>query len=400
MPYGTYVGFTTVTSSYDREINPIPENLDIPDYPVDGKRNQLIDKNYTNLWSGDKRTIVGGEFRTILDNFSLEGEYAKLQDATNDEGNAYVIKARALYEHLYLLAIYRHYDLDYDNPYARPFAEQAKFDDTLLEKDYRLIDPTYKLLEEFPTPKAEEGIYLETRYEISRKLTITKLYADMWKNLAYNLPNLRVQGEIEYRPVFPLRFRLKHKYQSKQKGRNIVPSKSITNETTFRVFALITQRDFFQLKLRYGKVDLTSVPSLSGEDIEERYMPRSIDIDGGFIEVSWDHNFSEDLSVQGGIMYWNTNGMSQWNFEDDTIDFLNGRGKKYYVVVSDRLSPNVQLRLKFRNLDSEQPHTGLLVQKDGDEYGYHYATGEYYKKNDLIQKINLFSLQIQLDYRW
>ena len=240
----------------------------------------------------------------------MEGEFAKLKDA--DDGKAYVIKARTLYEHIYLLAIYRHYALDYDNPYTRPFAEQAKFDDTLLEKDYRLNDPLYSQLQEYPVPKAEKGIYLETRFQISRKLTITKLYADMWKNLAYNLPNLRVQGEIEYRPVFPLRFRFKHKYQNKQRGRTIEPSRSITNESTFRIFALLSERDFFQIQFRYGKVDLTSVPSLVGNSIdEESFVARDISMDGGFIETSWNHNFSKDLSVQGGIMLWNTNGIDR-----------------------------------------------------------------------------------------
>jgi DNA uptake protein ComE-like DNA-binding protein len=409
MPIGTYIGFTGYQSKYDKEFKPIPETLDIPDFPANGNHNEIVDKNYTKLWEGDTRTVLGGEFRTIFDNFSLEGEYAKVKD--HEDSHAYVLKARTLFERIYLLAIYRHYSLGYDNPYARPFAEQAKYDDTLLEKDYRLSDPLYSYLTDFPVPKAEEGLYLETRYEISRKLTLTKVYVDMWRNLAYNLPNVRVQGEVEYRPIFPLRFRIKHKYQRKQKGRTVVPSKSVTNETTFRVFALITQHDFFQIKMRYGKVDLISVPSLAGEEVgsgQKIYTPRDIDMDGGFIEASWDHNFSDDLSVEGGLMLWNTNGMSQWNFEDNTIDFMEGRGRKYYVVISDRISPNVQLRLKFRNKYTEYPHTGLYREGEleSDFAGvdpqdtYHYGNMEFYRSNSLLQKRNIYSLQVQFDYRW
>ncbi|MFO8033088.1 MAG: hypothetical protein R6U22_11140, partial [Desulfohalobiaceae bacterium] len=43
----------------------------------------------------------------------------------------------------------------------------------------------------------------------------------------------------------------------------------------------------------------------------------------------------------GGSTLWATDGMSQWEFEDTDIDFLDGDGTKLYVTVKNTLSDNL-----------------------------------------------------------
>ena len=43
--------------------------------------------------------------------------------------------------------------------------------------------------------------------QISRQITFPKVYLDIWRSLPWGFDNYRFQGEIEYRPDFPVRFR-------------------------------------------------------------------------------------------------------------------------------------------------------------------------------------------------
>jgi len=377
LPIGTYVAANGYEADYDPGVRIDPTTLDIP-----GDGDTLRDPNYLQAFSGDRRRVYGTDFRTLLGNVSVEGEYGRLDGG----GDALVLKARAQYEYLYLLGLYRRYDADFDNPYARPFMEQRKYDDTLFEREYRLLNPLHSYLQDYPAPKAEEGLYFETRYQITRKIIITRAYLDTWRNVAWGLPNLRIQGEIEYRPVFPLRFRLKQKWQRKSNPGDVVATTSRTSETTLRAFALLSQRDFFGLELRYGRVRLTPTLRWGGDMM----------MDGGFLSGNWEHHFSPALSVQSGIVIWETNGMSQWTFEDRGIDFLNGRGMRYYITVLDQLSPGLSLRFKFRKKNTELPHSGIY----GPESEYRYGGGSAVPVKDFVDYQDEYSASIQLDFRW
>jgi len=377
IPLGTYVALNGYKSQYNPPFNPDPSTLDIP-FDTD----VLDDPNYTTLFKGKERRVYGTDFRTAIENVSLEGEWGRLLGG----GKAYSLKGRIQYENLYLLLLRRRYDVDYDNPYSKGFMEQRKFDDTMLEREYRLLDPLYSILQEHPAPKAEEGTYLEMRYQLTRKLIITRAYVDTWKNLAYGLPNLRVQGEVEYRPVFPLRFRFKQKWQRKHLPKDVVPTISRTSESTFRIYAYISERDNLNLELRYGQVGLTPTVKY-GSDVL---------MSGGYLSTSWEHNFSPRLSLRGGVAIWETNGMSQWIFEDIGIDFLEGRGVRYYFTVSDHLSPNLQIRFKFRNKASEFPHSGIYRPDEG----YYYAGSPSTPVRDFTHLENFYTYSLQLDFRW
>jgi len=377
LPVGTSLGFTAFECKYDKPFRPDPYELDLP-----GDVNDLSDPNFTQLWSGNVRGVKSGNFRTVVDNLSVEGELAHL----NGGGWAYLWKTHLQYETLYLLLLRRHYDVDYDNPYSRGFSEQTKFDDTILEKEYRLIDPVYKQLVNYPAPKAEDGTYIETRWQISRQFTITRAYIDFWRNLAYGLDNVRFQGELEYRPVFPLRFRLKQKYQTKYLPKSAEATRSNTRETTLRTFCTLTDRDYFNVELRYGEVRLTPSTLYGSNTL----------MSGVYVASNWQHNFSPNWDLKAGIASWRTDAMSQWIFEDAGIDFLDGDGTKYFISVSDRLSDNLQARLRLRGKDSRYNFNNIY----GPDYAYYYTESPAEAVQDFTDRRDLWKVDLQLDFRW
>jgi hypothetical protein len=376
LPVGTALAVNHLSCLYNKEFSSQTKWVDLPD-----DNTFFDDPNILELSSGKKRNFYSLDFRTVLENISLEGEYA----INERHLSAYVFQARAQYEYLYILGLLRHYDLGYDNPYNRGFAEQKRFEDTPFEKPYRLIDPTFTALQNFPTPKAEEGIYLESRYQISRAITFTRVYLDIWRNLAYNLLNYRFQGEVEYRPVFPLRFRVKHKYQLKNLPKKTQATISQTHETSFRILASLTDRNFLSCELRRGLVYL--VPSMAYNNEKTIW--------GDFLSATWEHNFSPRLGTEVGLAVWKCDGLSQWIFEDVGIDFLDGRGMKYYLVITQRPSKFLMFRVKLRCKYTEIPYTGVVNSSE-----LHYQNSTRVLLRDFKVNKDLFNLECQLDFLW
>ncbi len=385
LPVGTRLALNALSVGYDREFKPDAKYLDVP-----GDAERLVDPNYTRLSTGTERLFYGTDFRTVIENVSFEGELALQPELDSTRfpssgmNKAWLVKAHAQYDYLYLTALYRHYDVGYDNPYNRGYCEQLRFEDTPLEKSYRLIDPAYSALQDFPMPKAEEGFLFETRYQISRKITLTRAYIDVWRNLAWGLDNVRFQAELEYRPVHPLRIRFKQKIQSKGLPKPARSTRSLTMEASIKIMASLANRDFLSAELREGRIMLT--PTLE-------YTDRA-SMSGNFLALQWEHNFSDDFSGELGVVTWLTRGMSHWIFEDTGIDFLEGDGLKWYVALSDRVSDRLLLYLKCRQTVSRFPHTAL----GGDE-GIHFP-GSAEPVHDFLTVMDSFNVALQFDLFW
>lgn len=389
VPTGTRLSLNGLAAAYDRSFRPDARYLELP-----GDADTLDDPNYTRLDTGRTRRYVGADFRTVVENLSLEAECATRpgRDSAgryrflpgSDGAAAYLVKARAQYDYLYVTALYRHYDVGYDNPYNRGFCEQLRFEDTPLEKPYRLIDPSYAALQEFPTPKAEQGFFIDTRYQIGRQVTFTRVYLDVWRNLAWAADNWRAQGEVEYLPVQPLRLRFKQKLQSKELPKVVQSTRSFTLESSIRVMAALANWDYLTLELRHGQVLLT--PTMKYSD--------QTSISGDFVALQWEHNFSDDFNAELGVAAWHTRGMSQWIFEDSGIDFLDGQGFKWYLALTDRLSDNLLVYLKLRQKVSDFFHTGL-----GNSEGLH-RRGTSEPVPDFVARDNSVNIALQVDLLW
>jgi len=142
---GTFLGVTGYEARYDRGFRADASELVIDTSLLDA-RDSEISNAYTSVFtnaSGETQTfkfrrVLGAEAQTVFANVALQGEYAFLQDPRNSVFNsknpdAYVVNAFSQWENLHLLAIYRDYDVGFDNPYSRAFSNDSRYEMTLLD---------------------------------------------------------------------------------------------------------------------------------------------------------------------------------------------------------------------------------------------------------------------------
>ena len=336
---GTAVEGYYYRSEYDKYFKPEPAYIDLP-----GDVDQLTDGNFTNQFRGDIREVYALAARSVIfGNISLSLEAAR----QNQDNYAYILNSRIQYNFFHIDVIWRHYDVGFDNPFNRAFSEQQRFEDTELEKPYRLINPLYAYLQDDPQPKAEQGIYIGTRYQITRQLTISKAYIDIWENIASGLKNYRAEIKIEYHIVYPFMVRLRQKWQKKNLPKTSNFSTSITNETEL-YFRYFIGEDMISASVTRSQVQLSKVVGSNSEIIA-----------GYYLSGRYEHQFNPGFSMLGGIDAWNGEEMSQWEFEDMGLDFLYGYGMKSYLVLKQRLNDNLFVRFKAKYVNYYHPYYGF-----------------------------------------
>lgn len=370
LPVGTQVALNLLKLSYDRPFTLRWSDLTKP------FSKERADGPAFNWISSKNNTFGSIELRTVLFPFSIETEIAK-QDGG---GSAFIIRSRVQENSYYFNIVFRHYDVDYTNPYMRTFQEASRFEYTVLDRSYRLNDPLYSNLSAFPVPKPETGFYVETRYQLSNRLLFPRVYLDVWRDNTTMLDNFRFQGSVEYRLVNPLRLRFTQKIQDRHGDRYIGISRSLTYESTVRLY-YVFRGTYMGLTLRYSRVFLTPREDYSNE------------INGGYLAIDVRRPIGRSVDLRLGSTVWRNNSMSQWGFEDTGIDFMYGDGNKIYLSIVERLTRNLGVKLKVRIKNTYFPHGGLLGQKI-----YNPVTG-----NELLgfeEERNVFSLNFSLDYRF
>lgn len=361
---GSSIAFTGYHSSYDRFFHPLQKksgsNLFIENIsPYGGnydkyeaKIDPIINNEYFYLYDnlGEKkstRTVLGGELSFNISNISFLGEYGKLLNG----GDAVICSLYTQYNSLYLLALYRDIDVDFDNPYARPFAENPRFNDTFFEKaNYMLANPlNANIYTQSPWSQPERGLYLETRYQFARNFTLTRAYLDLWTRKADNRPSMRFQGELEYRPIFTMRLRLKQKFLWNKVDNTDARSISRSSETTLRVIGRLSQFDQVSFEYVYSYTNLPPYPYLSNnaDAGTDNLIVGTEKMYGSLYTFSYSRHFTKTFDLRMDITLWDSPSSSLWDWEDTRIDFMSGKGHKYWFVITDWLSPNISLKFKF-----------------------------------------------------
>ena len=219
---GTQFGLTFYESLYDREHIPqITETITGGDDDYSGDDFYL--KYITNstdseiaamdtsiaespLWDDAKSFVrfTGINFTSVFSNISIQGEYGvMLKDKPETQNpDAMVLSAFAQFSNLNFVALYRNYDLEYDNPYQRSYSNYQRFKTSIFEDTYWLEDPIYSFLYTAnPQPQAEEGFFISSRYQFHRSMVGT-LNWDTWNRKADNSKYYRTVASIDWRPVF------------------------------------------------------------------------------------------------------------------------------------------------------------------------------------------------------
>lgn len=367
---GTHIGFTGTQTIYNNAHFIVPHTDSLKQLIVanaaDYSKWKMLDSQIANMYSTyvensykrDYRTVTGIDWRTIIGNTSFQGEYAELKvtgstGKIGDDPSAIVLSTYTQFENLYFLALYRNYDLAFDNPYSRPFSEHKKYNDTILNKNiYTLTNPLIAdIYLNSAQAQAEEGFYFETRYRFNHYLTLNRTYIDIFERKADGRRTVRFQGDLDYRPIYQLSLRGKYKHQINRYDDNADRGVSETSETSAIITAFLSNRDRLQFEYRYTQVKTPPYPYLtnSGEPSSTETLAQGqVLMHGDFIRIDWTHNLNPKLRLRNSVSYWNGHGISHWDWEDIEIDFLGEHGIKYWTLVQNKIANNLYLSFKYK----------------------------------------------------
>lgn len=420
---GTQVGFNFYESLYDRELDVqlssilLASAMDNYLSSIGNAADSEIESMYesygrSGLWSKAKsfRRVMGVDASTVINNITLQGEIGVLDkdgDLSSFSGDpiAWTINSYWQFANFNLLLLYRDYDLDYDNPYQRSFSNYQRYKSSIFEDSYYLQDPALGFLYTGASqPQAERGFYYSLRYQLSRAL-ITSIEHDIWSRVADEAKYNRLVLNLEYRPVFSYRVRLRQKWQSRAANDLYVSTGYNSSETRIDASMNMSRFNDLGLLLVYGFTEFDPRPRLMEDPVTggEAYVGNAGSPSRG-IGATFTHNFNGRLKVMGMIMTYEG---FVWNFEDTDFRVFNTLTQAFhgYVSVFSRLNDNFSVRLKY-SFNSQLPVDNIpqaLVRYDTDPdlavdasipaEDYHYTKPIWY----LTQSSDF---RLQLDYRF
>ena len=419
----TSIGFTIYESLYDRvldasrdkiietvlggpdDLNPGEDIDDCDNYSGDcyygiymtNSADPEIDAMYSS--SGDSpiwddalsyRRVIGFDFSTVYKNIAIQGEYGEISDNQNlkfGKGpSAFVVNSYMQFDNFNLLLLYRNYDLDYDNPYQRSFSNYQRYKTTIFEDTYWLEDPAYGFLYSAnPQPQAEEGLYIASRYQLSRSLVAT-LNWDFWNRKADNSKYYRIVSTFNWRPVFNWRFKLRQKWQARGDFNIFHPSPYYSRET--RLTAQLRLSSFNNIELLYsnGHTTFSPRPRLTDNVMMGDTMIGDIGSPDESIGFSFTHNFSPDFKLKFGGLY--VNGFL-WYIEDSDFRVFNEESGAFHSWVACRMMVSNSLTLNLKVSNTKQFTSTTIV-------------GGQTSNSDLVQNpvknYEGFDFRVQLDY--
>jgi hypothetical protein len=321
-------------------------------------RDSEINAGYNSMALGNYRRVWGGDGQAVWRNLAVGGEYAKLESSGDPSAwrrimssgpEAWTAHAYVQYENLTALALYRDYDLGYDNPYNRAFSEDSRFEQTLLDGNaFYLNNPYWAQLGRWtPSPKAERGWYFTTRYQVNRQLTVTGLEYDTWRRVADAADMKRLSLRAEYRPIFPLRLRIRQSASSRDAARPADIRNYRQWDTRLELLANLSAFD--QLRLLYSTSNVMfaargrlSGPASGGDVQADTTAQRGIP--GRALQGTFTHNFNPFTSITVSAQLYDG---FLWNYEDNEFVVVDGKGFRNWFMVRSRLSDNLSWRLKW-----------------------------------------------------
>ena len=307
----------------------------------------------SSLWNDAKsyRRVFGFDYGFVLGNMSIQGEYGELSKGgdfftINDEPNAFVTSLYAQFDNLTFLALYRDYDLEFDNPYQRSFSNYQRYKTSIFEDGYWLEDPVYSYLNSGnPQPQSEKGMFFFTRYQFHRSF-VGYVNWDTWTRKADDAKYYRTVFTIDWRPVFNYRINIRQKWQERGAFDIFHPSPFDSRETRIRFRLRLSRFDQVELLYSRGYTTFSPRPRLT-ESVNPGASMKVGDIGSPdeTIGLSSTHNFSDKMTLKGGILF--IQGFL-WNFEDTDFRIFSADHGAVHNWISWQFSPinNFSVKLK------------------------------------------------------
>ena len=413
--YGTFIGFSAYESLYDRPIRPDIATTVIAD-ENEGKFLTSIgntaDTEIAAMYSSygessfwDKarsfRRVFGMDFSTVTRNIALQGEYGILDKngdmkVNGSDPRAIVFSGYAQFNNFSLLVVYRDYDLGFDNPYQRSFSNYSRYKGSIFEDTFYLQDPIYGFLYTGQAqPQSEKGVYVNSRYQPHRTLVLSGDF-DTWTRVADQARYFRTVMRAQYRPVFNMRFSIRHKWQKRGSMSHLDPSAYYSQETILRSQIRLSGYDQIELMWVRSWVDFSNRRRLTydlASGGEEPSLIGSAGTGSEGVGFKVTHNFNQRMKVMGQVIFYN--GFI-WNFEDTDFRVFdsNSDAVRYWLSLFSRINDRWSVRLKW-TVDSSAPVTNYIFEpKD--------PTGQFPDRRlswDTVSGENFTNdIRLQLDY--
>ncbi len=325
----SHIALTAYESLYDREMDlqiqsiVLPENTGLYLNHIGNSADTEVEAIYENsgssgLWNSAKayRRVLGGDFSTVYKNLVIQGELGILDDDgevfdLKNDPMAWVVNMYWQFDNFNILLLYRDYDLAFDNPYQRSFSNYQRYKSTIFEDVFYLKDPSLGFLYSgAPQPQAEQGFYYSLRYQFHREF-VTTIEHDIWTRVADQSQYNRLVFNLEYRPVFNYRFRLRQKWQSR--GRDNIFSPTGYESTETRLEGVMRMSNFNELRLLLatGYTAFNPRPRLTANTDGGTSMVGNAGSPSKAIAAQVTHNFNDRFKIMGQMMVYE--GFI-WNF--------------------------------------------------------------------------------------
>ena len=380
--YGTFIGFSAYESLYDRPIRPDIATTVIADAnegkfltSIGNTADTEIAAMYSSygessFWDKAKsfRRVFGMDFSTVIRNIALQGEYGVLDKngdmkVNGSDPKAFVFSGYAQFNNFSLLVVYRDYDLGFDNPYQRSFSNYSRYKGSIFEDTFYLEDPIYGFLYTGQAqPQSEKGIYINSRYQPHRALVLSGDF-DTWTRVADQARYFRTVMRAQYRPVFNMRFSIRHKWQKRGSMNHLDPSAYYSQETIIRSQIRLSGYDQIELMWVRSWVDFSNRRRLTNDLTsggEEPSLIGSAGTGSEAIGFKVTHNFNQRMKVMGQVIFYN--GFI-WNFEDTDFRVFdsNSDAVRYWLSLFSRINDRWAVRLKW-TVDSSAPVTNYIFE--------------------------------------
>mgnify|MGYP006159491357 CR=1 FL=1 len=408
---GTILGFSIYESLYDRPLKPDIATTVIADAnegkfltSIGNTADTEIASMYgstaeSSFWNKARsfRRVYGVEFSTVIKNLAIQGEYGILDkgnyDFSKKSPKAFVLSGYLQFNNLTFLTVFRDYDLGFDNPYQRSFANYQRYKGTIFEDTFYLEDPIYGFLYTGQAqPQAERGIYVNSRFQVSRSLVLSGDY-DTWTRVADLARYYRTVAKIQFRPLFNVRFNLRHKWQKRAGYNSLDPSAFYAQETILRSQIRLSSYDQIELILIRSWVDFTSrrrltVDLQSGGESSSMVGSAGTGSEGIGFKVT--HNFNKNFKIMSQTLLYN--GFI-WNFEDTDFRVFDSSSDaiRFWVSIFSRLNNHWAIRLKY-TVDSSNPITNYTFESNDP------SDNQRSLKSSVFSENSTMDIRLQLDY--
>jgi len=304
------------------------------------------------IWSEAKSffRVRGFDFSTVIANIAIQGEYGEMLKDNNlhlfgRSPSAMVLSAYAQFENFNILALYRNYDLKFDNPYQRSYSNYQRYKTSIFEDDYWLEDPVYSYLYSAnPQPQAEEGYFISSRYQFHRSM-VGYLNWDTWNRKADNAKYYRTVATVEWRPAFNFRIKVRQKWQARGAFDLQHPSPFYSRETRITSRLRMSRYNQFEILYSNGYTTFSPRPRLTDNALGGDMMVGDIGSPDETIGISISHNADDSFSIKGGMLY--VQGFL-WYFEDTDFRIFSSENGLAHSWVAVDLKPTPLFRVMFK----------------------------------------------------